>query len=58
MRKFISLSVGAPIPVPKISEPTQADIDDMHTKYVKALLDLFYAHKENYAGPNAQITIT
>ena len=50
-------TVGAPIPVEKISQPTQEDIDAVHTKYVNALRDLFYAHREEYADANAQLTI-
>jgi len=56
-RKPITTVVGSPIPVEKISQPTQEDIDVLHTKYVNALKDLFYAHRAEYADGSAQLTI-
>ena len=41
-------TVGKPIPVEKIANPTQEDIDDLHQVYVDALNQLFDKHKMNY----------
>jgi hypothetical protein len=57
-RKPITTVVGAPIHVEKISEPSQEDIDILHRKYVDALLELFYAHRDKYADANAQLIIS
>lgn len=49
MRKPITVVVGTPIDVEKVSQPTQEQIDILHQTYVDALVDLFYAHREKYA---------
>jgi len=56
-RSPITTVVGAPIPVDKILDPTQSDIDDLHTKYVNALTELFYTHRDKYASPDAELNI-
>ena len=45
---FVFNTVGKPIPVEKIANPTQEDIDDLHQVYVDALNQLFDTHKMNY----------
>ena len=42
------ISVGKPIDVEKVAEPSQEDIDTLHDKYVKALVDLFEENKTKY----------
>lgn len=50
-RRPITMVVGAPIPVEKTENPTNEQIDELHAKYVKALIDLFNQHKETYGVP-------
>ena len=40
--------MGKPIDVEKVAEPSQEDIDTLHDKYVKALVDLFEENKTKY----------
>lgn len=40
--------VGKPIEVEKSENPTQEQIDTLHAKYTKALIELFDEHKETY----------
>ncbi|ODN02124.1 2-acylglycerol O-acyltransferase 1 [Orchesella cincta] len=57
-RRPITVVVGAPLPMKKIPEPTQAEIDELHQNYIDALTELFYAHREKYAeDPNQVLTI-
>jgi hypothetical protein len=44
------LSVGAPIPVKKESEPDQALIDAVHAEYCAKLRELFDTHKVSLGG--------
>ena len=44
-RESIEVVVGHPIPCPKNPEPTQAQIDEYHTRYVTALKDLYDTHR-------------
>jgi len=46
--------VGAPIAVEKTIHPSQEDIDDLHQKYVNKLIELFYTHRDKYAGDQKQ----
>jgi hypothetical protein len=44
-RRPITTVVGAPIAVPVIERPSQEDIDLWHGQYLKAVRELFAAHK-------------
>jgi hypothetical protein len=44
-RESIEVVVGAPIRVPKIADPTNAQIDEYHALYVSALKDLYDTHR-------------
>jgi len=58
MRKNITVVVGAPIEVEKVGKPTQEQIDTTHQKYVDALVELFYDHRDKYAlDPTSVIRI-
>ncbi len=52
-------SVGKPIPVPKVENPTQELIDEYHAKFVEALKSLFEEHKAQYdsAGSEAKLIL-
>ncbi len=58
-RSPIHTIVGAPIPVPEpIPHPTQEQVDELHSKYVERLTELFNANKAKYAGnPNMELEI-
>jgi len=44
--------VGKPIPVPKVEDPSSAQVDDIHATYCHALSKLFDEHKQKYGiGP-------
>lgn len=47
-RKPITVIVGKPIEVPKILEPTQKEIDELHEKFIKELVELFETNKHKY----------
>jgi len=51
------VAVGAPIPVKKIANPSQQDIDDLHKTYVDTLVNLFHEHRDKYAGDNSQTIV-
>lgn len=48
LRKAINTVVGKPIPVPKMENPSEHEVDIYHALYVKSLQDLFNAHKERF----------
>lgn len=41
-------SVGEPIEVPKVENPSQELINEYHEKFFSALLDLFEKYREKY----------
>ena len=45
---FFSISVGAPLKVNKVENPTNEEVDNLHSRYVTALRELFDKHKKNY----------
>lgn len=49
--------VGEPIPLEKVSQPTNDQINDLHLKYVDSLTKLFNHHKAKYS-PNDTLVIT
>lgn len=44
---FIS-AVGSPIPVEKVVNPTQEIIDNLHSRYIAELTELYEKHKNQY----------
>ena len=44
-RESIEVVVGAPIACPKTHDPTSAQIDEYHARYVAALRDLYETHR-------------
>ena len=42
------ISVGKPIEVVKSENPTQEEIDDLHEKYVKGLVEVFEDNKTKF----------
>lgn len=47
-RKPLNTVLGAPISVQKVLEPTQEQVDELHSKYMAALTDLFEEHKTKF----------
>lgn len=45
---FLKFSVGKPIQVEKVENPTTQQVDELHQKYIDELIKLFDEHKENY----------
>lgn len=46
--------VGAPLQLPKIEKPSEADVDEWHDKYIQSLQTTFDKHKANYAHDGAE----
>lgn len=53
------LLVGEPMHLEKIEEPTQEQVDDVHAKFVRKLIDLFEKEKKKYLDnpENVQLTV-
>ena len=49
--------IGAPIQLPHIPEPTAAQVDEWHEKYMAALTELFNKHKTEAGRPDAELEI-
>ncbi|XP_077988290.1 2-acylglycerol O-acyltransferase 2-B-like [Glandiceps talaboti] len=49
-RRPINTIVGRPIPVEKMTSPSEEDIDSLHSEYTRQLQQLFDSHKSNYEG--------
>lgn len=47
-RRPINIVVGAPIDIPKIDRPTEAQVSHYHALYVEELSKLFDAHKDRF----------
>ena len=45
---ILIISVGAPVKVDKVKNPSPEEIEKFHLLYVKALKELFEKHKKNY----------
>uniref|UniRef100_A0A670KEK1 Acyltransferase n=1 Tax=Podarcis muralis TaxID=64176 RepID=A0A670KEK1_PODMU len=50
----LTVVVGKPIPVPRRPRPTEDEVNCFHALYVKALKELFDAHKESCGLPVSQ----
>ncbi|KAK6032123.1 diacylglycerol acyltransferase [Ostertagia ostertagi] len=57
-RKPIDTVVGAPIPVEKVANPTQEQIDELHELYMEKLNSLFEEHKQRFGvAPETKLVI-
>ena len=54
-RKPILLCCGAPIDVVQCDNPTQKQIDALHTTFLEAMQELFDAHKGMYGWPQKRL---
>ncbi|KAK2576045.1 hypothetical protein KPH14_007388 [Odynerus spinipes] len=55
-RRPVTVVVGKPVEVPKIAEPTEEQIDEVHEKFTKSLIELFESNKHKYVK-DAESTI-
>jgi len=49
--------VGEPLALPKVAEPTAAQIEEWHSKYVAALTDVFESNKVAAGFPDAKLEV-
>ena len=56
-RKPMTLVVGAPIKVDKIPEPTSEQINQLHQRYVEALVALYDKYNPVYGDTNVVLEI-
>lgn len=56
-RKPLNIVVGKPIPVPKIENPTNEEVEAMHAKYVEALVQLYDDYNPEYGDKNVKLVI-
>ena len=54
---YLHTYVGKPLQLPKIAEPSEADVDVWHGKYVQALQALFDEKKGEVGEPDAKLEI-
>jgi len=40
--------VGSPIPVRKVANPSQEEIDKLHSRYIEDLKELYEKYKDKY----------
>lgn len=45
---FLFITVGKPIELPKIAEPTTEQINEYHEKFMNGLVELFETQKHKY----------
>ncbi|XP_048587934.1 2-acylglycerol O-acyltransferase 2 isoform X2 [Nematostella vectensis] len=50
-RTPVNIVVGRPIPVSKIAQPSQKEVDALHSRYLRDLRELFDNHKSQYNVP-------
>ena len=50
-------AVGAPLMVTKTPNPTPAQVDELHRRFIAALIQLFDKHKHLYGWANKRLSI-
>jgi len=56
-RKPVTVVVGSPIPVPKIENPTNEEVQEYHAKYMSALQKLYNEYNPKYGNPDIELAI-
>ena len=56
-RKPVTVVVGKPIPVEKIENPSNDQIESLHTKYVEELQNLYNEYNPIYGDINVKLVI-
>jgi hypothetical protein len=54
LRRPLATVVGKAIPVQKVEQPTQQQIDELHERYLGELVRLFAEHKVNYPNEHSK----
>ena len=54
-RHPITVVIGEPIPVKQVTDPTPQQIDELHSKYLIALRDLYDKYNPIYGDPKVQL---
>ena len=49
--------VGSPIPVPRIENPTNEEVQEYHAKYIAALQKLYNEYNPQYGNPDIELAI-
>jgi len=58
-RRPVTVVVGAPLPCPRVPDPSQEQVDEYHALYLVRLRELFDAHKARYIDrPDAALILT
>ena len=45
---YFILTVGSPIPVRKVANPNQEEIDKLHLRYIEDVKELYEKYKDKY----------
>ena len=45
---YSTFTVGSPIPVRKVANPSQEEIDKLHSRYIEDLKQLYEKYKDKY----------
>ena len=53
----MTVVVGSPIPVPKIENPTNEEVQEYHAKYIVALQKLYDEFNPEYGNPDLKLVI-
>ena len=56
-RRPINVVVGKPIPVEKVAEPSDEQIDQLHVKYVQELKKLYETYRPYYGQEGVKLVI-
>ena len=56
-RKPITVVVGEPIPVEKVENPTDEQVQELHAKYLDGLKDVYNKYNDKYGDTNVKLTI-
>lgn len=51
------LLVGAPIEVTKCTNPSKKEVNELHQRFMEALVDLFETHKSKYLENSADLKL-
>lgn len=54
---MIRFSVGAPLEMPHIENPTKEEITENHDRFIKELVELFETHKAKYIEGHEKVQL-
>ncbi len=53
----IAMVIGEPIPVKQVANPTEAQVDELHQKFIEALQSLFDEYKSTVGWQHKKLEI-